>query len=278
MTLVVAQVVEDRISLISDTMITFGLDEATGAFDEEKTQDVFGNALPKLIILRKDLVIGMAGADLGWAARELVAMRGADPQNILDVLTEFDEVDFVLGSVSAAGPRLWRVSRREVDDRTTVGTAWIGHEPAYDVYRRLYRQWPPGMDTEFLMQSSMQGVINVYRAEFVGGYTLRVTVSTQATQFVATPTQLLGGSLAKKLAPADGEARLTGQPTAFYGGYLMAVGTQDTFGALGTYLPGRSLGFVFTHDEPWRGQRITAHSMPDFLRLARDELGQVLAA
>ncbi|WP_412538529.1 hypothetical protein R8Z50_22060 [Longispora sp. K20-0274] len=277
MTLVVAQVVEDRISLISDTMITFGFDEERDTFDEEKTRDVFSNALPKLIILRKDLVLGMAGAGLDWAARQLVAMRDEDPQNILDVLIEFDEIDFVLASTSAARPRLWRVSRRQVDEHTTVGTAWIGHEPAYDIYRHLYRQWPPGKATEFLMQSSMQGVINIHPPGFVGGYTLRVSTSMRATQFVATPARIFGGSPAG-LGQAVGYAALAGQPSTHHGGYqiLMAVGTQDTFGALGTYMPERSLGWVFTHDEPWHGQEIIAPSMSEFVRLARDKLGQSL--
>ena len=56
MSLVVGEIHDGRISFVADTKVTY-------AGDDRSTRRVFENAFPKVLILRDDLCVGLAGND-----------------------------------------------------------------------------------------------------------------------------------------------------------------------------------------------------------------------
>lgn len=79
MSLVVAAIHDDGISLVSDTKITHPGDPA-------RTRRVLRFALPKLVIVDDRTVVGFAGRDPENVLRRLVEARGQEVTAILDAI------------------------------------------------------------------------------------------------------------------------------------------------------------------------------------------------
>lgn len=208
MTLVVAHVAGAVISLCCDSMITFGYDEESRTWDEDKTREVFTRAVPKILLLRSDLVVGMSGADLPWAARELTGMRDAPVDDVLEVLQEFDEVEFVAGVPQPERPRLWRARRGSLREYTDEHRTWVGDQDAYETYLGLYAKFPDGFG-DLRMVSSMQGVVHIFRSPGVGGFIMQVATGPAGFCLASMPTVVAGGSPAG-LGQTDAFAVLAG--------------------------------------------------------------------
>jgi hypothetical protein len=256
-------------------MITFGYDEASGSYDEDKTRQVFTRAVPKVLLLRGDLAVGMSGADLTWTARQLIGMRNDPVDDVLGILQEFDDVDFLAAHLSPGGPRLWRATRGALTEFTNEGRTWVGDQPAYETYLRLYAGFPAAAAVDWRMLSSMQGLVNVYRSTGVGGFILRVATGPAGFCFVPAPAQVLGGNPAG-LGQTDAFAVLAGLP-ASHSGYQIqpAVGRPPTAGALGFVIPQVRRGWLFPHDEPWSSKELQVDSAQELV-VAAATLGQTL--
>ncbi|MGH3885689.1 MAG: hypothetical protein ACRDSZ_03810 [Pseudonocardiaceae bacterium] len=183
MSLVVAQIHDGGISLVADTKITYGLTEIDNRFDESRTRRVFRNALPKLTILRDDLVVGVVD-EVKKAQPKLVNIRDQRVENILKELANIDYASFV---VAALNPllQLWKVSAGSIEEQSSVGRCWAGDRDAYEFFQQKYHEWPEGIGSTFRLMSSMQWLLNFNPVESVGGYLTMVATTSEGFRFIA---------------------------------------------------------------------------------------------
>lgn len=154
MTLVVAAFDDDHFTIVSDTKVTW--EYADGHLDAARSRDTYFEALPKLVRLRGDLVVGVAGRDPLKVIERLVEVRSGSVEDVLAHLEGEDKNEFVL---AALNPRqLWEVKYGRRDDRTEVPRrAWAGDSEAWDAFRiSMDAGGMDKMDLDFRLMAGMQ--------------------------------------------------------------------------------------------------------------------------
>jgi len=259
--LVVAQIHGEGISLVADTKITF-------YNDDTKTRQVFGNASPKLAILRDDVVIGVAGDNPDRAMHRLVSLRDRAIEDLIRAMLDTGYASFILAALSPS-LTLLQVSDGQVDDRSSIRRAWIGDPAAFELFQQRYHEWSEDVDPAFRLMSSMQWLLSFNPVPSVGGYLTRVVTAGDGFRFVADPATV-GPWFLESLsqATADG-VRLTlrvpdgGDPTGYQ--ILPAVGRPPTIGALAYYVPQVGTAWLFRHESPWKAITLKVDSMEELI-------------
>jgi hypothetical protein len=270
--LVVAQIHDGGISLVADTKITHTLDETW-------TRQVFKNALPKLVILRDDVAVGITGDNPENVLRRLVGLRSQPVEDLLGAMTNIDYASFVV-AVQDPSPQLWKVSDGSTEERSSVGRCWAGDHDAYEFFQQRYHEWPEKMGSAFRLMSSMQWLLNFNPVESVGGYLTRVATTSNGFRFVADP-MTVGPWFLEGLGQAMPHgSRLAlhvpsgGDPNGYQ--ILPAVGRPPTAGALAYYIPQTGVSWLFCHESPWEAVALKTDSMPELIESAGTNHGQIL--
>lgn len=181
MSLVVAAIHDDdQITMVADTKISFF--DRQGHADEARARRTYSAALPKIMLLRPDLMVGVTGDDPDVAIKDLVAHRNDQPEALIDHVVGLTSAGFVVATHSPA--RLWSIDGGVIDERTQVGRAWSGDRSAYDLFRQKWQEWPPEtLDVPFLLTSSMQFLTSFDPVESVGGFTLVASTHSDGFRF-----------------------------------------------------------------------------------------------
>lgn len=278
MSLVVAAIHDgDQITMVSDTKISFF--DWEGHVDEARTRRTYFEALPKIVLLRPDLMVGVTGDDPDAAVEDLVGHRNDQPEVLLDHLASFTTAGFVVAARNPA--RLWSITAGVVDDRTQVGRAWSGDRAAYEIFRQAWEQWPDGVDVPFLLTSSMQFLTSFGPVASVGGFTLVAKAYDDGFRFQPW-TNLVGASrlqLDSVRVVGDATTLRTavppgGDPTT----HLVHVipGKEPTRGALAIFIPQTGVGLLFQHAQPWSAQRLEASTPAELAATAARCFGEAL--
>lgn len=270
--LVVAQMHDDGISLVGDTKIT-------KKFDETWTRQVLRNACPKLVILRDDVAVGITGDNPDIVLRRLVGLRDQPVEVLLEAMLNIDYASFVVAALRPS-PQLWKVSAGSTEERSSVGRCWAGDHDAYEFFQQRYHEWPEEIGPAFRLMSSMQWLLNFNPVESVGGYLTRVAVTSEGFRFIADPMTVAPWFL-EGLAHVTADAfRLTlhvplgGDPNGYQ--VLPAVGRPPTAGALAYYVPQTGVSWLFCHESPWEAVPLKTDSMPELIESARTNYEQIL--
>lgn len=279
MSLVVASIHDgDRITMVSDTKVSFF--DREGHADEARTRRTYFEALPKIVLLRPDLMVGVTGDDPEDAIEDLVAHRNDQPEALAHHLAQLTSAGFV---VAARNPsRLWSISGGVVDDRTQVGRAWSGDRAAYDIFRQTWEKWPDGLDVPFLLTSSMQFLTSFGQVPSVGGFTLVATTYDDGyrfqpwTNFVGpSRLQLDSVRLAGDAATLQAAVPPGGDPTT----HLVHIipGNDPTRGALAIFIPQTGVGLLFRHARPWSAQQLEASTPGELVATIAERFGEALS-
>lgn len=188
MTLIVAAIHDgDRVSIVSDTLITWEGDSP----DEPEA-----HRLTKIVILRSDLAVGVTGHDPEARIRDLVSLRDAPVEQLLEELRQDRAAGFVVASLGP--PALWEVRDGGVHPRTSHGVAWDGvNQDAYraDFRARFESEWsktPLAQDVGFRLMATMQALTSFGLVPTVGGETVRVGADDDGFRFVADSGWIVG--------------------------------------------------------------------------------------
>lgn len=250
MSLVVAAIHDnDQITMVSDTKVSFFYSD--GRRDDGRTRRTYFEALPKIVLLRPDLMVGVTGDNPHEVIADLVTHRDDSAENLLDHLSMMTSAGFVVAALRPT--RLWSVSGGKVDDRTPVRRAWSGDRPAYDIFRTSWDEWPPATEVPFLLSSSMQFLTSFDPLSSVGGFTL--TADTQADGFRFQPW-VTAVTVSHQVHILPGE--------------------DPTRGTLGLLIPQTDVGLVFRHDQPWNAERVVASSPRSLITLVGERFGDCL--
>lgn len=280
MSLVVAAIHDgESVTFVGDTKITWD-------GDPTETLRTYRNALAKIVLLRDDLAVGVAGAGPETLIRAAVSMRERPVEEVLAGLAAYANAAFIVASL--APPRLWLVADGEVEERTAIGRAWAGDQGAYSTFQQKYDEWTHEMGVPFRLMSSMQFLTTFDTSSTVGGYTVRAVGSaSRGFRFVAD--QMLRGPWFMQVTDVRLEYHedhrhmhqvMTAQVPDGYdptpSSAFLLPGRGRTPGALGLIVPESGVGILFTHDDPAEGIHFKASNVQEFTCTALTEYGQEL--
>lgn len=252
MTLIVGVIEGSSVTVTGDTKITY--DE-----DAIKTASLFEEALPKIVLLRDDLAVGVAGEGPCRIIEDLMKVRDAGLADVLDYLRAERNGDFVVGALNPS--RLYRVHRAGITEFPEFRHAWVGDGNAYDIFENLASSWVPD-DSEFIrVKTSMDSLVARGSNRTVGGFALTAHAPDGRFRFVPTTFTIYGDTTENFLDS--------------YAGQLLP-GDGLTPGALGIYVSSAGSGRLFTHERPFEGIKILAPDRATFASRAFSEHGQML--
>lgn len=265
--------------MVSDTKITYPYD-GTRLVDEARTRHTYENGLVKIVILREDVAVGVAGDYADEVIRRVIAVRDSSLQELLDHLhAEQEDVGFVVAALNPA--RLWMVHDGEVEPRASGVRAWAGDQGAYGQFQENFHEWDDGRSLQFRLMSSMQRLTSLDQRPSVGGYTIQAS-GESAEGFLFDPVPMVRmpevrvtggriehGRVSLTLEVPPGGDTTTSELIAF-------VGRGETRGAIGLLHPLAGAGRLFRHESPYESATISTSTPEEFVRIAREEHGQEL--
>lgn len=252
MTLIVGAVEDTSVTITGDTKITF--DE-----DAIKSARLFDEALPKIVLLRDELAVGVAGEGPHRMIEDLVKVRGASVGEVLEHLRAERDGDFVVGRLNPA--RLYVVRGGRVAEVPEGEHAWVGDGSAYGIFKNLADSWISEDDEFTRLKTSMDSVVARGRSRTVGGFALAARTDNDRFRFIPTAFTIFGDTAEDLFDTYEGQ---------------VLPGNDPTPGALGIYLGRAGVGRLFTHERPFEGIKILARDRATFAALARSEYGQSL--
>jgi hypothetical protein len=278
MSLVVAGIHNDHITMVADTKVSFY--DRDGRPNERQTRDTYFQALPKVVLLRPDLLVGVTGDDPDRVMERLVTHRDESVAAVFDHLRTEGAASFVVAALDPLS--LWVVADGHTEDRTSVGRAWAGDIAAFELFQA--RSLDPGMsdaDPCFKLMSSMQWLTSFNPVKSVGGTTIRLT--SRADGFHFSPMFARIGPHYMEVESAtftNGNLKVTyvvpgGVDGSTYQ-IIVVPGGDPTPGALGLLIPETGRGLVFSQERPWESDVVAASTVQELAGTALAECGQVL--
>jgi hypothetical protein len=247
MSLVVAAIHDgDQVTMVSDTKVSFFYPD--GHPDAARTRRTYFDALPKIVILRPELMVGVTGDSPHEAIADLRTHRNDSVDHLLAHLATMTSAGFVVAALHPA--RLWSVSGGRIDERTAVRRAWSGDLSAYDVFRMSWDKWPAETEVPFLLSSSMQFLTSFDPVASVGGFTLTADTRTDGFRFQAWVTAV---SVSHQVHVLPGD--------------------DPTRGTLGLLIPQTGVGLVFRQDRPWVAERVGAAAPESLIAAIAETFG-----
>jgi hypothetical protein len=288
-TFVIAKITDrdaGKVMLLADTKLT-------DRNDETLTRRTLANPCQKVVIVNDDVVVGFAGDTPESALKKVVGLRSQCVEEIEDALPSFTAEMQKLHGVSKKflvvvrkpTTRIIVIDNGTRDDRTDIGTGWIGDPDAFDAFSRVFQSEASHsiLDLAQRFVLSMVSLVGLEDVASVGGYMVRVSGSRDKPfRFGVNQGFVL---------PGDLEASVTRQSGASFGLQLSlpegadpsshlrlpVPGTGPTYSALAHYIPESGTAWLHTHEEPWREpKRLTVHSLTQLVATVKTEYKQLL--
>ncbi|MFN6552270.1 hypothetical protein ACP6C7_09805 [Mycolicibacterium septicum] len=289
MTFVIAKITDANsgaVTLLSDTKVTDRIDDTA-------SRRTLSNPGQKVVIVDDDIVVGVAGDTPASAVNRVAELRGQSVYGIEDALRAFSaEMHETAGASKSflvvartPEPRITVISRGQQEDRTAIGTGWIGDREAFNAFSEVFQDDSApgelGLDARFFF--AMSGLIAWEDVDTVGGYLVRVSGrSDKPLRFMpdtglVMPDDINGtiihkphGQATLDLSLADGA-----DPTRHM--RLPIPGTGLTYSALAHYIPEARTAWLHTHEHPGdQPKRLTVDSLSELVEVAQSKYGQFL--
>lgn len=280
MSLVVAAIHDDdQITMVADTKISFfGRD---GQADEARTRRTYFEALPKIVLLRPDLIVGVTGDDPDAVIERVAALRSSSVAQVLDSLGNEPEADFVVAELSPAA--LWQVVDGTVEERTSGKRAWAGSLDAYNIFQARFHDTEHGDDGPFRLLSSMQALTSFDPVKSVGGIALLATSTNEGFFFVGGASMIGPHFLQIESVRVEGTnvtvraAVPPGVDPTMYQTFVLP-GVEPTRGAVAFLIPQTGRGVLFRESRPWEGVWIPATTTTELAAVALADHGEAITA
>ena len=280
MSLVVAAIHDDHITMVSDTKITFA--DPSGAIRESLTRATYFQAMPKIVRVRADVLVGVTGDNPDHVIEAVLQHRQIAVEELLGYLGDIEHAAFVVAALDPL--RLWQVADGEVEDRAEVGRARAGDHRAYELFQA--RSLDPGMREAnpcFRLLSSMQFLTTFDPVPSVGGIALKARSTAAGFTFSPGFTRVFPpGMQLESLTMRDGKMLLTFalpdgvDPTTYR--VIVVPGATPTPGALALLIPETGKGLVYRQDRPWEPDVIAAASVEQLVDAANRDTGTTLTS
>lgn len=285
MTFMIAKIIDQErqhVTLFSDTRITH-------RFDADVSRHSLRNPGQKVVIINDNIVIGFSGDDPSPSVNFLAELRGQKIDTIKTELLRYSRnprqsKNFLLISKNPR-PKIIVISNGSLEDRTSIGTGWIGDYRAFRHFNATFndRAAPPDLPLEQRFFIAMTNLVVWEDLDTVGGYLVRVT-GTCDDPFRFRPDQL-------RMMPDSvvGSIRtLPGNRTEFQFSLekgadstrhnrIPVPGKGRTYGALALYIPEAGTAWLQTHERPGdEPKRLTVTSLEELVATSKTKYGQLL--
>jgi hypothetical protein len=177
------------------------------------------------------------------------------------------------------------ISRGQQEDRTAIGTGWVGDDDAFRAFSEVFQDQsaPTGVGLERRFTTAMIGLIEWEEVETVGGYLVRVTGSRDTPfRFMPDTTVIMPDETEGTVERTpDGHATFAwsladGADLTLHR-QLPIPGTQPTYSALAQYIPESGAARLHTHERPGDAPiRLEVKSLSELVERAESEYGQHL--
>ncbi len=289
MTFVIAKIIDPsagKVTLMSNTKVT---DRHDGTYNRR----TLSNPCQKVVILDDDLVVGFAGDTPASAVKRVVELRGHSVREVEEALCSFSaELHNTAGASKSflvverkPEPRIMVISNGEQEDRTQIGTGWIGDRAAFKAFSEVFQDdsAPASLGLEQRFFGAMSVLVSLDDVETVGGYLVRVSGSCdKPMRFMAdagymmpgdtdgTLVQKPGGQTALEFSLSEGA-----DPTRHV--RFPIPGTGSTYSAIAHYIPEANAAWLHTHERPHDSAKsLTVQSLSELVEVARNRYGQYL--
>ncbi|WP_396908386.1 hypothetical protein [Mycolicibacterium sp.] len=289
MTFVIAKIVDPdagKVTLLSDTKLTHQT-------DDRYNRRSLSNPCQKVVIVDDDVAVAFAGDTPESALKRVVELRGqtlsAITAALLSFTTEMQELRGVSKSflivARTPSPRITVISNGKLEDRTDVGTGWIGDPDAFHAFSEVFHDptAPADRSLEERFFMAMVNLIGFEDIETVGGYLVRVSGSTdQPLRFCTDPAFMMPDDLEGTIVRQPG--RLATLKVSLAEGAdptrhirIPIPGTDPTYSALAHYIPEANTAWLHTHERPGESPiSLAVQSLSELTEVARINHGQYL--
>lgn len=266
--LVAAGIEDGHVTMVADTKVTYG----RGGVVEGRSRNLYLSALPKMVILRPDLVVGVTGDDPHRVIERLIAVREQPVEEVVEHLVGEADADLVVAALSPA--RLWNIGGGHIDGPREAGRLWAGDREALEVFQA--RMGDRGFAEEplsFRLMTSMQYLTSWGVVPSVGGLTMRVE-ETQDGFFFMGDYMRVGPNRMEvtSVEVSDGDVKMMmsvpegGDPAGY--DFNIVGGTDPTRGAVALFIPQTGKGLVFSQDRPWEAVPMPARTVQQLAAVA----------
>jgi hypothetical protein len=239
--------------MVADTFITWPV----GSAQERNNRRPYENAMPKIVIARSDLAVGLAGDDAVRYAQEIVEARELPVTDMVAMLRGLGG-QFVVTSLNPQ-PQLYQIRCADVQSGSSMAWAWAGDEQAYKLFRRRRKEMEtaaPQMDS---LMTSMQWILSFRPVPSVGGYMTRLATTANGFRFEGDPTMV---NMPLMVGP-DGTPMPYPDDLQISYQIVPGVGCGETFGANAYWIPQSSTVRLFRHATPWKVETYRAGAADD---------------
>ncbi|WOC14033.1 hypothetical protein [Gordonia sp. MP11Mi] len=289
MTFVIAKIVDretGQIMLLADSKVTH-------RNNDRLTRNSLVNPIQKVVIVNDDTVVGFAGDNPDLATQKLVELRKTSTNQIESTLQRYSLQKYsergattrFLVAIRKPSPRIVEVSNGKIDDRTIIGTGWIGDYEAFRAYTRTYHDLEDMDDPGGRFVGAMASTVAQEEIETVGGHMSRASGSqTEPIRFHCDPGFVMPWSMTAELsrAPVRPPTLRFSLPRGYdstHNTRIPVPGEWPTFSALAHYVPELRMAWLFTHERPWVDPiRVAVSSVSELATVARAEYNQLLDA
>lgn len=288
MTLIIAKIIDRE----KGSIVLVGDSKVTHRNNERLTKNSLVNPIQKVVIINDDVAVGFAGDNPDIAIRKLVELRRNSDEEIEPILQEHSNEKYNNGASTRflvirrkPTPHIVQISNGIADDRTSIGTGWIGDYEAFRIYTKLFQDLKTIPDPTSRFLGAIAHVIANEETETVGGHMVRASGSE------AEPIRFqcdLGFMMPWNMVAERSQVSANAQTFRFTlpKGYdstrntrVPVPGRWPTFGALAHYIPELATAWLHTHERPWEDPvRIAARSVDELAMIAKAEHHQLLDA
>jgi hypothetical protein len=262
MTLIVGAVEPDTgaVFLAGDTKVTWDSDPT-------RSRKIYTEPALKIVRLSEDLAVGYAGSGPETLAQEVARLRGLNHDGVLAGLQKISGATFILAGRNPG--RLWKIFDGEWAEVTNEGLVIAGDDEklngatVFEVVRTRFDDCPND-DTGTRLMSTMQHLIQLVKPSSIGGLLVMISATN-------------AGGFRYRLTPSTNfdaiyAGVITERPLRLH----TLPGTGDTPGALGFWIEGSGIGYLFKDGEPDVRHELRGAAAAQFVAGAMESFGQSL--
>lgn len=278
MTLVAAILHEGVFSFVGDTKVTWN-------HDALRTADLYTEARVKIVLLREDLAVAVAGDAPQELIEDLEPMRSLSAGALIQLLQykkrdDDQDRDYLVASLEDM--QLWRVCGPEfrVDEVPAGQLAGIGDMQAFAVYEAAVMAGP-AEEMPIRMTDAMAALVINPAYPSVGGYVVSAASAPEGFRFVLSGVAIAPEVVAEVSQPVSGGPTILtleapAGPSDWHAAWVLPGAGKTPF-AVGLHFDEAGVGLLFRQGAFHKPEKVLDVPRPlDFAKKADAEHGHTL--
>jgi len=252
---------------------------ASDKTDEQRTlRRTFTDPFPKLVLLRPDLCVAVAGDDPEGSVELLCEFRESSIAEIHRACSQRSGASFIVAS--ATDGTTTTIVNGSLRTSVEPIAGWVGDERAFGQFRRFHdgvtveEPRPPralqaiGQLIEHRLSSTVDGFLLTAFANRSSFELNGVSKTVHSENTYVSPVRHDDTTVTVRMTPENPDDIQS---------HVIFGGRDLTPGATGFLIVEAGVAVLFRHDRPWEAIRESVATPDDFVAWAKDEHGQTIA-